>query len=130
MAEDDGQPGAIAVRKLERADAGDTALIDHLMSLINTVYAAAESGLWRDDFRRTTASDLTDLIRAGEIAVATRDGEIAGSIRIRDVADGVSEFGLLTAAPDQRGVGVGRALVDFAEQDGRRRGVRAMQLEL
>ena len=71
-----------------------------------------------------------ELIRAGQIAIATRDGQIAGSIRLRDVAAGVGEFGLLAAAPDQRGTGVGRALVAFAEEHSRERELRAIQLEL
>ena len=41
-----------------------------------------------------------------------------------------SEFGMLVADPDQRGIGVGRALVDFAEQRSCERGLRAIQLEL
>jgi GNAT superfamily N-acetyltransferase len=64
------------------------------------------------------------------IAVATRDGRIAGSVRIHDVADDASEFGMLVAARERRGNGVGRALVDFAERHSRERGLRAIQLEL
>ena len=37
---------------------------------------------------------------------------------------------MLVAAPEQRGTGIGRALVAFAEQRSRERGLRAMQLEL
>ena len=37
---------------------------------------------------------------------------------------------MLVAAPEQRGTGVGRALVDFAERHSRERGLRAIQLEL
>ena len=37
---------------------------------------------------------------------------------------------MLVAAPEYRGTGVGRALVDFAEQRALERGMRAMQLEL
>ena len=37
---------------------------------------------------------------------------------------------MLVAAPDQRGTGVGRALVAFAEEHSRERGLRAIQLEL
>jgi hypothetical protein len=37
---------------------------------------------------------------------------------------------MLVAAPEQRGTGVGRALVAFAEQRSRERGLRAIQLEL
>ena len=85
-------------------------------------------GLWRDGAARTTASELAELIAAQKIA--TRDGKIAGSIRIHDVADDASEFGMLVAAPDQRGTGVGRARVAFAERHSRERGLRAIQLEL
>jgi GNAT superfamily N-acetyltransferase len=37
---------------------------------------------------------------------------------------------LLVAATDQRGTGIGRALLAFAEQQSRARGLRANQLEL
>jgi GNAT superfamily N-acetyltransferase len=37
---------------------------------------------------------------------------------------------MLTAAPDQRGRGVGRALLAFAERQSRERRLRAIQLEL
>jgi GNAT superfamily N-acetyltransferase len=53
-----------------------------------------------------------------------------GAVRLHDVADDTSEFGILVAAPEARGTGVGRALLDFAEQHSRDRGLRAMQLEL
>jgi hypothetical protein len=36
---------------------------------------------------------------------------------------------MLTADPEHRGLGVGRALVDFAESNSRQRGRRAMLLE-
>jgi GNAT superfamily N-acetyltransferase len=130
MSTNDPQPARIAIRLLEAADSHDERLVHHLTSLINEVYATAESGLWRDGATRTTASELAELIRAQQIAVATRQGQIAGSVRVHDVADDASEFGMLVAAPDQRGTGVGRALVAFAEQRSRERGLRAIQLEL
>ena len=111
-------------------DEADAQLVDELARLVNDVYRAAESGLWRDGFRRTTASELTELIAAGELAVATRDGRVTGCVRVHDVADDTSEFGILVAAPEERGTGVGNALLDFAEQRSRERGQRAMQLEL
>jgi GNAT superfamily N-acetyltransferase len=120
----------ITVRLLEPADSHDAGLVDHLTSLINEVYETAESGLWLNGATRTTATELAELIRSEQIAVAIRHGQIAGSVRVHDVADDASEFGLLVAAPDQRGAGVGRALVAFAEQHSRERGRRAMQLEL
>ena len=115
---------------LEPATADDDGLVAHIAALINTVYVTAERGLWRNGATRTTAPELAALIRAGEIAVARRGGEIVGSVRIHDVAADTSEFGMLVAAPDRRGTGVGRELLTFAERHGRERGRRAMQLEL
>jgi GNAT superfamily N-acetyltransferase len=115
---------------LEPAASDDAALVDQLTDLINRVYETAESGLWRDGVTRTTASEVAELIRAGHIAVATRGGRIVGSVKVHDVSDDTSEFGLLVAAPDERGTGVGRALLDFVERGARERGLRAMQLEL
>ena len=117
--------GRIEVRVLE--DAGRA---EELAALINDVYVVAESGLWREGAQRTTVAELADEIRAGEIVVAIREGQIVGSVRVHDVAAGTSEFGILVSAPDERNTGVGRALLDFIEERGRDRGLRAMQLEL
>jgi hypothetical protein len=91
----------LAVRLLEPAAAEDARLVERLAALVNEVYAAAEAGLWREGWSRTRAPALAELIRAQEIAVATRDRRIAGCIRVHDVADDVSEFGLLASAPEQ-----------------------------
>ena len=120
----------IAVRWLEPAECHDDRLVERLSDLINEVYEIAESGLWRSGARRTTADELAELIAAREIVVATLDGEIAGCVHVHDVAGDTSQFGMLTADPEQRGLGIGRALLNFAEHDARERGRRAMQLEL
>lgn len=110
---------------------GAAGLAERLAGLINEVYAVAESGLWRDGAGRTTASEVAELVAAGQIAVATAtDGQIVGSVRIHQVAEDADEFGMLVAAPDRRGAGIGRSLLDFVEQRARDRGMRAVQLEL
>jgi len=118
------------VRLLEPAAAHDGTLVAQLTSMINDVYLAAESGLWRPEATRTTASEVAELIRAEQIVVASRDGEVVGSVRVHDVAGDASEFGMLVSAPAYRGTGVGRALLDFVERRGRERGLRAIRLEL
>ena len=125
-----GPQADIATALLRAADSRDARLVDHLTRLINGVYRTAESGLWQDGAARTTAPELVELIAARQIAVASRDGQIVGSVRIHDVADDTAEFGLLVADPDQRNSGIGRALLDFAKRHTRERGLRTMQLEL
>jgi GNAT superfamily N-acetyltransferase len=122
------QPGSVAVLEPERGR--EPGLVDRLTVLVNDVYAIAEHGLWRDGTPRTTASEVAALIEAREIVVATDDGDVAGLMRLHDVRDDTSEFGMLVADPDRRGTGIGRRLLDFAERDGRDRRLRAIQLEL
>jgi len=111
-------------------DAGDTELADGLATLVNAVYAVAEKGLWRAGFTRTNPAEMAELIAREQIAVAERNGDVAGTVQIEDVEGEAALFGMLAAAPGHRGAGVGRALLDFAEARSRDRGRRTMQLEL
>jgi GNAT superfamily N-acetyltransferase len=134
-----GQPGAgarmpddrdLRVALLEPGSAAEPGLAEDLAALINEVYATAERGLWREGATRTSAAGVAELIGARELAVATRGGRSVGTVRVHDVGAGTSELGMLAAAPDQRGTGIGRALLDFAEEVSRGRGMRTMRLEL
>jgi GNAT superfamily N-acetyltransferase len=126
----DRSDAQISIRWLSGEDSSDTELVGRLTDLINDVYLVAERGLWQTGATRTTASELAELIAAGEIAIAEQDGQPVGAVQLRDVASDIAEFGMLVADPDRRGIGIGRALVDFVEQDGIDRQMRVMQLEL
>ncbi|WP_240197238.1 GNAT family N-acetyltransferase [Nonomuraea lactucae] len=108
----------------------DATLVAELTDLVNRVYAAAEEGLWQDGAARTTEEGMSELIRAGEIAVARVNGRIVGSVRVQRLKTGEGEFGQLATEPEHRGAGIGRRLVEFAEQWSRDRGLTTMQLEL
>lgn len=110
--------------------ATDAGVAAELADLVNRVYAEAEAGLWLDGAARTTEAEVADLIRAGQIAVARSGERVVGAVRVQELADGVGEFGMLVAAPEERGTGVGRDLVSFAERWARDRGLTRMQLEL
>ena len=118
------------IRVLDAADGEDAGLLTRLVDLVNEVDDVAEAGLWKDGATRTTAPELAELIRAGEIVVATRGGGVVGCVRLHDVSVDTSELGMLVAAPDQRSTGVGRALVDHVERRGRERALRAVRLEI
>lgn len=108
----------------------DTGLANEIAGLVNRVYAEAEAGLWVDGAGRTTEAEVAGLIDAGQIAVARSADRVVGAVRIQQLDDGLGEFGMLVAAPDQRGTGLGRDLVNFAEQWARSHGLAGMQLEL
>jgi GNAT superfamily N-acetyltransferase len=118
------------IELLPPSAAADEDLVGAITALVNQVYAVAEKGLWAGPADRTTAAEVAGLVRAGEIAVARLDGRLAGSVRIHRLDDGAGEFGLLAASPDVQGAGIGRALVEFAEQSCRAGKCAEMQLEL
>ncbi|MFD6160910.1 GNAT family N-acetyltransferase [Nocardia sp. NPDC060256] len=121
----------VSIEILPAAAADDAALVADLSELINRVYTVAEAGIWCDDYHRTTPSELAALITAGEIVAARgSDDRITGAVRVQQLGDGIGEFGMLVCAPDQRGTGIGRALVNFAEQWCAEQGAETVQLEL
>jgi GNAT superfamily N-acetyltransferase len=120
----------IEVQLLPAAESEDSELMARIAELTNQVYAAAEDGLWITGATRTTLDEVVELTRAGEIAVARLSGRVVGCVRVQRLDEGTGEFGMLAADPAHRGVGVGRALVHFAERKSSAEGVRSMQLEL
>jgi GNAT superfamily N-acetyltransferase len=112
---------------LEPAAADDAVFVTHLAELVNAVYAVAEEGLWQPGAQRTTPEEIASFVRAGEIAV---NPARTGMVRLHDVAPDTAEFGLLVSAPSERNTGIGRALLDFAEDHSRAAGRTTMQLEL
>ena len=101
-----------------------------IAGLVNRVYREAEQGLWRDDADRTDAAEIASLIRAGQLVVAWHDDRPAGVVRVQRLGDDLGEFGMLVAAPEHRGTGLGRRLVAFAEEWARGQGLSRMRLEL
>jgi ribosomal protein S18 acetylase RimI-like enzyme len=120
----------IEIELLRAAASGDVTLMERTAELVNEVYTVAEDGLWVDGATRTTVDEVAELTRAGEVAVARLGGRVVGCVRVRRLDDGTGEFGMLAADPAQRGLGVGRELVRFAERTCRAGGVGVMQLEL
>lgn len=120
----------IQIRLLPATAATDVATIERITALINEVYETSEKGLWTDGAARTTTREVAELTRAGEIAVATLGEQIVGCVRVQRLEDGSGEFGMLAADPANRGIGIGRDLVRFAEGKCRDDGATVMQLEL
>jgi GNAT superfamily N-acetyltransferase len=115
---------------LPAAAAADAALVGGLCALVNRAYALGEVGLWRDGAARVGEGEMARLIRAGEVAVATLGPATIGCIRVQRLDARTGELGMLAAAEDHRGAGVGRLLVAFAERLSAARGLDTMQLEL
>ena len=101
-----------------------------IAAFVNRVYDEAEAGLWRPGAERTTPAEIVALIRRGEIVTARWGDVVVGSVRVQRLDPETAEFGMLAADPGRRGLGIGRALVAYAEQVVAERGARTMQLEV
>lgn len=96
--------------------------------MINAAYLAGEQGMWKPNEPRICPRTVAELLKAGELLVLERDGELAGCIRVRELDDETGELGLLTAA--RQGSGIGRELIAAAEDWARERGKTRMRLQL
>jgi GNAT superfamily N-acetyltransferase len=116
--------------RVEVLGSGDEALAGELAGIINDAYAAGEQGLWADDAVRTTAAEMTEAIRQGEMLAARLDDRVVGCARLKPLDERTADLGYISAATDRWGSGVGRQVVQSAEEVSRSRGVTTMQLEL
>ncbi len=111
-------------------DARDEALVADLVDLINAAYAVGEAGLWLEGTTRTGPGEIAEAIRSGGVLAAGLQGRLVGCAYLHPVDAHTADLGLISAAPDRWGSGIGRELVRSAEDLIRSRGVTTMQLEL
>jgi GNAT superfamily N-acetyltransferase len=118
------------VKLLAPDDARDEVLVAELVRIINGAYAVGEAGLWLEGTTRTGPGEIAEAIRSGGMLAATLDGRLVGCAYVRPLHAGTADLGMVSAAPERWGSGVGRELVRAAEDLMRARGVETMQLEL
>ncbi|MCK0090981.1 GNAT family N-acetyltransferase [Rhodococcus sp. F64268] len=119
-----------AVRITELHAGAGTEVSATVADLVNSVYAVAEDGMWTSGTTRTSSSEVDGMIRAGEMIAAWLGDTLVGCIRVVRLDAATAEFGMLAAAPRFRGHGIGRRLIDFAEQRCAAAGCDVMQLEI
>jgi GNAT superfamily N-acetyltransferase len=112
------------------ASAKDADSVAAVAELINAVYERAEAGLWADRASRTSRQEIAELIAREQIVTARTRDRVVGAVRVHALDGDTAEFGMLAADPAQRGLGIGRALVAFAERWAVENGLGLMQLEL
>lgn len=112
------------------AEARDESLVAELVHIVNGAYAIGEAGLWQDGATRTTPAEIAAAIRSGGMLAAALDGRLVGCAYVHPLGAQTADLGLVSAAPQQWGSGIGTELVRAAESLMRERGTTTMQLEL
>jgi GNAT superfamily N-acetyltransferase len=108
----------------------DETLAGELAALINAAYAAGEGDLFVAPRDRTSPPRVAELIRAGGMLVARRNGQIAGCCAMQVLSSDTVELGFMSAAESDWGSGAGRALVAAGEAWAVARGAETMLMKL
>jgi len=101
-----------------------------LSNLVNRVYDEAESGMWKREAIRTNPKQIRKLLGENALILAELDGKIVGSVNVNLMGSSRGEFGMLVVDFNQRGKGIGSALVHAAEDWAISENCKTMQLEL
>ncbi len=110
--------------------ADDVEVVAALTTLVNAAYEQAERGLWRPGVARTTLEETATAITRGELAMASADGQMTGTVRTRFLDVDTGWFGALAVGGAFAGRGVGSQVVSFVEAIACGRGAKFMQLEV
>jgi ribosomal protein S18 acetylase RimI-like enzyme len=107
--------------------------LDDISTLVNSAYRGDSSRAgWTTeadylDGQRTSRESLRDDLKSGEILYWLREGEMIGCVFV-SVEGNLGYLGMLTIKPGLQDGGLGRKLLEAAEDHARRKGARAMTL--
>lgn len=110
--------GEIVFRTATEAD------IETLHALVESAYrgASAKAGWTHEadllDGQRTDVQELSDIIADEDqtITLAFVEGDLVGCVNVSDKGDGRGYLGMLTVDPQRQAGGLGRRLIEAAEQ--------------
>ena len=120
----------IEIELLATDAAGDPMIVDGLVRLINDAYSVGEAELWTAGTTRTSPDEVAELIRTGGMLTARVRRRSVGCACVRQVDPSTADLGFVSTDPLRWGGGVGRRLVDTAEELMRSRDASTMELKV
>ncbi|PHH59743.1 hypothetical protein CDD81_2611 [Ophiocordyceps australis] len=111
--------------------ADNASLVSHVAALVNEAYSKTEKGIFGAGYRRTDDDDIATYMRQGQLVTASDSANaVVGCVVVKQLSQRLGDMGPLALESTLHGTGLGRGLVQFAEQHCRQLGCTAMQLEL
>ena len=104
--------------------------INRLYEILIHAYAETEQSVWGENYVRIPKDEFITLISRGEVFYAQLNGLIVGSVYVYRKDESTFSFGLLSADFSMKGKGIGKALVDYAEEYAIKQGAKYMDLEI
>lgn len=117
---------------LRRASLQDrtSANVARIVALINDAYRWSEAEQWVENKNRTNVGEINNLIESEMMILAYYNNDLAGVIKISEVAPTIGGFGMLATDPHSLSRGIGRALVETAETWARNAKYEEMEIEI
>ena len=116
--------------ELARIEEFNAMELDRVYNLLIHAYAVTEREIWGENYSRLSLDEFKSLIISGEVYVAREASEIVGSITVSRLDSESFGFGLLNADFSKSGKGIGRKLIEVAEQHALRHEAKYMKIEI
>lgn len=104
--------------------------IERLFEIMLHAYAETEKEIWGENYSRMSRSEFDQLIDQGQIIGAWIDGVPVGSIFTAPLYESTWSLGLFSVDFDFQGQGIGRKLMQAAEEMASTNGATQMELEI
>ncbi|KAG6017778.1 hypothetical protein E4U54_003383 [Claviceps lovelessii] len=150
------QASGLEIRIGDASAANDAPSVTSLARIVNDAYEEVEADIFLAGYRRTDEAQIVKLIQEGCLAIAylpvddkppshaakstnsTNPTSLSrascvkpvGCLFVKQISAQLGNFGMLAVESQYRGRGLGRAMIDFAENHCREKGCTAMQMEL
>lgn len=107
------------------------ATLASIRDLVNDAFGYGEEGMWKGETTRTSVEELREKIKAEQLVIAEQGKFIIGIILVHKTEDiDVAEFSMLAVHSEFMQRGVGRQLVEYAENWAVSKEMTTMRLEL
>ena len=93
-------------------------------------YAQTEAEIWGENYSRISKEDFKKIVKSGEVFLAYKENQVVGCVRLFKVSTESYSFGLLAVNFSIKGQGIGRKLVESAEQEAVKLGASLMDIEI
>ncbi|MEM9719847.1 MAG: GNAT family N-acetyltransferase [Bacteroidota bacterium] len=104
--------------------------LHRLTQLINEAYALTEGPMFRENYVRTNAGEIEKKFEKHTLLGAWVKEVIVGGVYVEKLTDGISTFGMLAVDPAYMGLGIGKQLVQAAEERSLELGCSHMKIEI
>jgi predicted N-acetyltransferase YhbS len=98
-------------------------------AIVEVVNAAFQVERFFVDGDRTSAEEIREMLDRGTFLLAERDGGLAACVYV-EIRGEDGYFGMLSVHPDHQGEGLGRMLIDAAEDYARQAGCSVMEIHV